>query len=63
MSYRGKRRLTRDEKACILKQGGNPRMYMFAYDINESYFMAIHKETGVERTFDKYRKAKNRWDY
>lgn len=63
MSYRGKRRLTRDEKACILKQGGDPRMYMFAYDINESYFKAIHKETGIEKTFDKYRKAKHRYDY
>lgn len=63
MSYRGKRKLTREERACVLKQGGNPKDYMFAYDINESYFMAIHKETGVERTFDKYRKAKNRWDY
>lgn len=63
MSYRGKRRLTRDEKACILKQGGDPRMYLFAYDINESYFKAIHKETGIEKTFDKYRKAKHRYDY
>lgn len=63
MSYRGKRRLTRDEKACILKQGGDPRMYMFAYDINESYFKAVHKETGIEKTFDKYRKAKHRYDY
>lgn len=63
MSYRSKRRLTRDEKACILKQGGDPRMYMFAYDINKSYFKAIHKETGIEKTFDKYRKAKHRYDY
>lgn len=60
---RGKRRLTRNEKACILKQGANPKDYMFAYDVNDSYFKAVNKETGVERLFDKYRKAKNRYDY
>ena len=62
MSKRGKRKLTRDEKACVLKQGANPKEYMFSYDVNESYFKAIHKETGIERMFDKYRKAKNRFD-
>lgn len=60
---RGKRRLTRVEKACILKQGGNPNEYMFSRDVNESYFKAVHKETGVEKMFDRYRKARNKWDY
>lgn len=60
---RGKRRLTREEKACVQKQGANPKDYMFAYDVNDSYFKAVNKETGVERLFDKYRKAKNRYDY
>lgn len=36
---------------------------MFAYDVNDSYFKAVNKETGVERLFDRYRKAKNRYDY
>lgn len=60
---RGKRRLTRAEKACILKQGANPNEYMFSREVNESYFKAVHKETGIEKMFDRYRKAKNRWDY
>lgn len=60
---RGKRRLTRDEKACILKQGSNPNDYMFSRDVGESYFKAINKETGIEKMFDRYRKAKHKWDY
>ena len=60
---RGKRRLTRDEKACILKQGGNPSEYMFAYAVGDNYFKAVNKKTGVERLFDRYRKAKNKYDY
>lgn len=60
---RGKRRLTRDEKACILKQGSNPNDYMFSRDVSESYFKAINKETGIEKMFDRFRKAKNKWDY
>ena len=60
---RGKRRLTRDEKACILKQGANPDEYMFSRDVNDSYFKAVNKATGVERMFDKYRKAENKFDY
>lgn len=63
MSYRGKRKLTRDEKACILKQGGNPKDYMFAYSVGDSYFKAIHKDTGIEKLFDRYRKAKDKYDY
>jgi hypothetical protein len=55
--------LTREEKACVQKQGANPKDYMFAYDVNDSYFKAVNKETGVERLFDRYRKAKNRYDY
>ncbi len=63
MKRRGKRRLTREEKACILKQGDNPKKFMFQYDVNDSYFKAVNIETGVEKIFDKYRKAKNKWDY
>ena len=62
MSKRG-RRLTRDEKACVLKQGKNPSDYMFAYDITESYFKIRHKVTGVETTIDRFRKAKDKYDY
>lgn len=60
---RGKRRLTRDEKACVLKQGANPADYMFCYDVGTSYFKCVNKHTGIERLFDRYRKAKNRYDY
>lgn len=62
MSKRG-RRLTRDEKACVLKQGKNPSEYMFARNISESFFKVRHKVTGVEVTIDRFRKAKNRYDY
>ena len=62
MSKRG-RRLTRDEKACVLKQGKNPSDYMFAYDITESYFKIRHKVTWVETTIDRFRKAKDKYDY
>lgn len=62
MAKRG-RRLTRTEKSCLLKQGFNPSEYEFAYDINESYFKIRHRESKIEKTVDKYRKAKNRFDY
>lgn len=62
MAKRG-RRLTREEKACVLKQGKNPNDYMFAYNISESYFKIRHKTTNVECTVDRFRKAKNKWDY
>ncbi len=57
------RRLTRFEKECCLKQGANPKDYIFLYDINDSYFKVKHKTSGIEKTIDKYRRAKNRWDY
>ena len=50
---RGKRRLTRDEKACVLKQGANPADYMFCYDVGTSYFKCVNKHTGIERLFDR----------
>ena len=62
MAKRG-RRLTRDEKACVLKQGKNPSDYMFAYDISESYFKIRHKTKGTECTIDRFRKSKNKYDY
>lgn len=57
------RRLTRDEKACVLKQGANPKDYLFCYSVGECYFKAVNKETGIERLFDRYRKAKNKYDF
>lgn len=57
------RKLTRFEKSCVLKQGKNPSEYMFAYDISESYFKIRHKKTRVECTIDKFRRAKNKYDY
>lgn len=62
MSKRG-RRLTRDEKANLVAQGLNPSDWMFAYDISESYFKIRHKTKRLERTVDRYRKAKSKWDY
>ena len=62
MAKRG-RKLTREEKAFVLKQGKDPKQYMFAYNISESYFKIRHKTSGVECTIDKFRKAKNKYDY
>jgi hypothetical protein len=57
------RRLTRDEKACLQKQGLNWREYEFAYNISESYFKVRHKEKKIEKTVDRFRKAKSKDDY
>lgn len=57
------RRLTRDEKSNLVAQGLNPSEWEYAYDINESFYKIRNKKTKTERTVDKYRKAKNRWDY
>jgi hypothetical protein len=54
------RRLTRFEKECCEAQGANPKYYLFAYTINDSYFKIVHKETGVQKTIDVYRR-KSRW--
>lgn len=57
------RKLTRFEKECCLKQGCDPRDYLFAYNISESYFKVKSKSTGIEKTIDRYRRAKHRYDY
>lgn len=57
------RRLTREEKSCLIAQGHDAKQYMFLENINESYFKAVHKETKRVILIDKYRKAKNRFDY
>lgn len=57
------RKLTRLEKEFVLGNGKNPKDYIFIKDINDSYFKIKHKVTGIEATIDKYRRAKNRWDY
>jgi hypothetical protein len=57
------RKLTRLEKEYVLGNGKNPKEYIFLYDINDSYFKIKNKETGIECTCDKYRRAKNKWDY
>ena len=57
------RRLTRLEKEWVLGNEKNPKDYMYLYDINDSYFKIINKRTGVHSTCDKYRRAKNRFDF
>lgn len=64
MSKKSKpRRLTRIEKECCLAQGADPKEYLYAYKISDSYFKVVHKETGMQKTIDIYRRAKNRWGY
>ena len=57
------RKLTRFAKVCCLKQGCDPRDYLFAYNISESYFKVKSKSTGIEKTIDRYRRAKHKYDY
>lgn len=57
------RRLTRVEKSNLIAQGMNPKEWEYAYNINDSYYKIRNKKTGVEKTVDKYRKARNRYDY
>ena len=57
------RKLTRLEKEYVLGNGKNPKDYIFLYDINDSFFKIKHKVSGIEATCDKFRRAKNRWDF
>lgn len=62
MAKRG-RRLTRVEKSNLVAQGLNPSEWEYAYDINDSFYKIRNKKTKIERTVDKYRKARHRYDY
>lgn len=59
------RKLTRAEKEMVLGNGKNPKEYFYAGEVGEgeSYFKIRHKITGVECTVDKFRRAKNKYDY
>lgn len=57
------KRLSREQKACLVAQGYNPKDYMFVCDLNDSYFKVVNKTTGIQKTVDKYRKAKGRYDF
>ena len=57
------RRLTRDEKSCLLAQGIDYKQYMFSENVNDSYFKVVHKETGIQKIVDRYKKSKNKYDY
>lgn len=62
MAKRGKR-LTRDQKAILQGHGLNWRDYEFVYQINDSYIKVRHKDSGIEKTVDVYKKARHKWDY
>ena len=57
------RRLTRTEKSNLIAQGLNPKEWEYAYEINDSFYKVRNKKTKTERTVDKFRRAKNRYDY
>ena len=59
---RGKR-LTREQKAILVGHQMNPAEYRFVEQINDSYIKVVNVKTGIQRTVDVYKKAKNRWDY
>ena len=60
MAKQGKR-LTRLQKEILAGHGLNPKEYEFMYQINESYIKVRHKISGIQRTVDVYKKAKNKW--
>lgn len=60
MAKQGKR-LTREQKAILAGHGLNPKEYEYMYQINESYIKVRHKISGIQRTVDVYKKAKNKW--
>ena len=57
------RRLTREEKACLQKQGLNWREYEFAYEVSDAYFKVRKKDTRIERIVNRFDKAKSKYDY
>ena len=62
MAKRGKR-LTREQKAILLGHNLNPKEDRFVAQINDSYLKFINVETGIMKTVDVFKKARNRWDY
>ena len=57
------RKLTCFEKSCVQKQGKNPKDYVYAYKVSDSYFKIRHKQTGIEAIVNVFDRSKNKWDY
>ena len=57
------RRLTREEKACLIKQGLTPKEVEFAYEVSDAYFKVRKKDTRIERIVNRFDKAKSKYDY
>mgnify|MGYP003291089300 FL=1 len=57
------KKLTRDQKSILVAHQLNPADYRFVGQINESYIKVINIHTGIMKTVDVYKRAKNRWDY
>lgn len=57
------KKLTRDQKSILVAHQLNPADYRFVAQINESYIKVINVHTGIMKTVDVYKRAKNRWDY
>ena len=55
--------MTRFEKSCVQKQGKNPKDYVYAYKVSDSYFKIRHKQTGIEAIVNVFDRSKNKWDY
>jgi hypothetical protein len=55
--------LTREQKAIVLGHGLNVKDYRFVEQINDSYIKVVNVNTGIQKTIDVYKKAKNRYDY
>lgn len=63
------RKLTRSEKEQVLGNGKNPKDFFYVGEVLDedgeqtSFFKIKHKTTGAEYTVDKFRRAKNKYDY
>ena len=57
------KRLTRLQKSIVQGHGLNPRDYRFVEQISESYIKIVNVHTGIQKTVDVYKRAKNKWDF
>lgn len=57
------KKLTREQKSILVAHQLNPRDFRFVEQINDSYIKVINIHTGIMKTVDVYKKARNKWDY
>lgn len=54
------RALTRNEKEAMVAYDLPWKDYLFLENISESYFVAVHKDTGRRKVIDRYARPKRK---